>query len=31
VPKRSFRINLVVDAIDIGTERLGETGAERIV
>jgi DNA-binding protein len=31
VIKRSFLTDLVVDAIDIGTERLGESGAERNV
>ena len=31
VTRRSFLIDLVVDAIDIGTERLGEAGAERNV
>ncbi len=31
VTKRSFLTDLVVDAIDIGTERLGESGAERNV
>ncbi|MBL7079011.1 RNA-binding protein [Candidatus Bathyarchaeota archaeon] len=29
--KRSFLSDLVVDGIDIGTERLGEAGAERNV
>jgi DNA-binding protein len=31
VTKRSFLTDLVVDGIDIGTERLGEAGAERNV
>ncbi|MBC8224115.1 RNA-binding protein [Candidatus Bathyarchaeota archaeon] len=31
VTKRSFLSDLVVDGIDIGTERLGEAGAERNV
>lgn len=29
VTKRSFLTDIVVDGIDIGTERLGEAGAER--
>ena len=31
VTKRSFLTDIVVDGIDIGTERLGEAGAERNV
>ena len=31
VTKRSFMTNLAVDGITIGTERLGEAGAERNV
>ncbi len=31
VTKRSFLTDIVVDDIDIGTERLGEAGAERNV
>ena len=31
VTRRSFLTDIVVDAIDIGTERLGEAGAERNV
>jgi DNA-binding protein Alba len=31
VTKRSFLTEFVVDAIDVGTERLGEAGAERNV
>jgi DNA-binding protein len=31
VTRRSFLTDLVVDGIEIGTERLGEAGAERNV
>ena len=31
VTKRSFLTDIVIDGIDIGTERLGEPGAERNV
>ena len=31
VTKRSFLTDIVIDGIDIGTERLGEAGAERNV
>ena len=31
VTRRSFLTDIVVDAVDIGTERLGEAGAERNV
>jgi DNA-binding protein len=31
VTKRSFLTDIVVDSIDIGTERLGEAGVERNV
>jgi len=31
VTKRSFLTDIVIDGIDIGTERLGEVGAERNV
>jgi DNA-binding protein len=31
VTKRSFLTDIVIDDIDIGTERLGEAGAERNV
>jgi DNA-binding protein len=31
VTKRSFLTDIVIDGIEIGTERLGEAGAERNV